>query len=83
MGYWQSFYENFVRRIGDPRTEAGRTILKERSPLTRASAIARPLLVMQGANDPRVKKAESDQIVAAARARGLPVTYVVYPDEGS
>ncbi|MBO0764110.1 MAG: S9 family peptidase [Hyphomicrobiaceae bacterium] len=80
--YWQSFYENLVRRIGDPRTEAGRALLKARSPLTRASAISKPLLVMQGANDPRVNKAESDQIVAAARARGLPVTYVLYPDEG-
>ncbi len=80
--YWQSFYENLVRRIGDPRTEAGRALLKERSPLSRAAAISRPLLILQGANDPRVKQAESDQIVAAARARGLPVTYVLYPDEG-
>jgi acetyl esterase/lipase len=80
--YWQSFYENLVRRIGDPRTEAGRTLLKARSPLTRAGAISKPLLILQGANDPRVKQAESDQIVAAARSRGLPVTYVLYPDEG-
>jgi dipeptidyl aminopeptidase/acylaminoacyl peptidase len=80
--YWQSFYENLVRRIGDPRTQAGRALLKERSPLTHADAISKPLLVMQGANDPRVKRAESDRIVAAARARGLPVTYVLYPDEG-
>jgi dipeptidyl aminopeptidase/acylaminoacyl peptidase len=80
--YWQSFYENLVRRIGDPRTEAGRAHLKARSPLTRADAISRPLLVLQGANDPRVKQAESDQIVAAAKARGLPVTYGLYPDEG-
>jgi dipeptidyl aminopeptidase/acylaminoacyl peptidase len=80
--YWQSFYENLVRRIGDPRTEAGRALLRERSPLNRAGAISRPLLILQGANDPRVKQAESDQIVAAARARSLPVTYVLYPDEG-
>jgi dipeptidyl aminopeptidase/acylaminoacyl peptidase len=80
--YWQSFYENLVRRIGDPRTEAGRALLKARSPLNRAAAISKPLLIMQGANDPRVKQAESDQIVAAARARALPVTYVLYPDEG-
>src|SRR5690606_24421357 len=80
--YWQSFYENLVRRIGDPRTEAGRALLKARSPLTRAGAISKPLLILQGANDPRVKQAESDQIVAAAKARGLPVTYVLYPDEG-
>jgi dienelactone hydrolase len=80
--YWQSFYENLVRRIGDPRTEAGRALLRERSPLNRAGAISRPLLILQGANDPRVKQAESDQIVTAARARSLPVTYVLYPDEG-
>jgi len=80
--YWQAFYENEVRRVGDPRTEAGRALLRERSPLTRAGAISKPLLVLQGANDPRVVKAESDQIVAAVRARGLPVTYVLYPDEG-
>ena len=80
--YWQAFYENLVRRIGDPRTEAGRAMLRARSPLTRASAISNPLLILQGANDPRVKQAESDQIVAAAKERGLPVTYALYPDEG-
>jgi dipeptidyl aminopeptidase/acylaminoacyl peptidase len=80
--YWQSFFENLARRIGDPRTEAGRAHLRARSPLNRASAIAKPLLILQGANDPRVKQAESDQIVAAAKARGLPVTYALYPDEG-
>ncbi len=80
--YWQAFYENEVRRVGDPRTEAGRALLRARSPLTRAGAISKPLLVLQGANDPRVVKAESDQIVAAVQARGLPVTYVLYPDEG-
>jgi dipeptidyl aminopeptidase/acylaminoacyl peptidase len=80
--YWHAFYENEVRRVGDPRTEAGRALLRDRSPLTRAEAISKPLLVLQGANDPRVVKAESDQIVAAVRKRGLPVTYVLYPDEG-
>jgi dipeptidyl aminopeptidase/acylaminoacyl peptidase len=80
--YWTAFFENLARRIGDPRTEAGRALLKARSPLTRAGAISRPLLILQGANDPRVKQAESDQIVAAAKARGLPVSYVLYPDEG-
>jgi dipeptidyl aminopeptidase/acylaminoacyl peptidase len=80
--YWLAFYENEVRRVGDPRTEAGRALLRERSPLTRAGAISKPLLILQGANDPRVKQAESDQIVAAVEARGLPVSYVLYPDEG-
>lgn len=80
--YWKSFYEDMVRRIGDPRTPEGRKLLEERSPLTYADRIKRPLLIAQGANDPRVKQAESDQIVAAMQAKKLPVTYVVYPDEG-
>jgi len=80
--YWKSFYEEFARRVGDPRTEEGAKLLADRSPLSRVTAIQRPLLIAQGANDPRVKQAESDQIVAAMKAKGLPVTYVLYPDEG-
>ncbi len=80
--YWKAFYEEFTRRIGDPRTEEGKKLLEARSPLTHAAAIARPLLIAQGANDPRVKQAESDQIVAAMKVKGIPVTYVLYPDEG-
>jgi dipeptidyl aminopeptidase/acylaminoacyl peptidase len=81
--YWKSFYDDMTRRIGgDPRTPEGRAFLLERSPLTLVDRIARPLLIGQGANDPRVKQAESDQIVRAMRDKGLPVTYAVYPDEG-
>jgi len=80
--YWKSFFEDMVRRIGDPRTEQGRELLKQRSPLTFADRIAKPLLIAQGANDPRVKQAEADQIVDAMKKRHLPVTYVLYPDEG-
>jgi dipeptidyl aminopeptidase/acylaminoacyl peptidase len=80
--YWKSFFEDMVRRIGDPRTAEGRELLKQRSPLTFADRIARPLLIAQGANDPRVKQAEADQIVDAMKSRKLPVTYVLYPDEG-
>jgi dipeptidyl aminopeptidase/acylaminoacyl peptidase len=80
--YWKSFFEDLARRVGDPRTEEGRALLKDRSPLWRAEQIRRPLLIAQGANDPRVKQAESDQIVGAMKAKNLPVTYVVYPDEG-
>jgi len=54
----------------------------QHSPLTHVERIRRPLLIGQGANDPRVKQAESDQIVAAMQARQIPVTYVLYPDEG-
>ncbi|HLA72530.1 MAG TPA: S9 family peptidase [Steroidobacteraceae bacterium] len=80
--YWKSFFEEFATRVGDPRTEEGKKLLAERSPLTRADAIKKPLLIGQGANDPRVKQAEADQIVKAMKAKNLPVTYVLYPDEG-
>ena len=80
--YWASFFEQLARRMGDPRTDAGRAWLTERSPLNRAGDIVRPLLIGQGANDPRVKQAESDQIVQAMQARSIPVTYVLFPDEG-
>jgi len=80
--YWKAFFEQLAQRVGDPRTEAGRKLLAERSPLTHVAAISKPLLIMQGANDPRVKQAESDQIVAAMKAKHLPVTYVLFPDEG-
>ena len=80
--YWAAFFENLVRRVGDPRTEAGRQLLQARSPLYAAGNIKKPLLIGQGANDPRVKQSESDQIIAAMRAKALPVTYVLYPEEG-
>ncbi len=80
--YWASFYEQLAKRMGDPRTEEGRAWLQERSPLTHADKINKPLLIGQGANDPRVKQAESDQIIAAMTAKDIPVTYVLFPDEG-
>jgi len=80
--YWAAFYEQECHRIGDPRTPEGVALLKARSPLHRASAITKPMLIGHGANDVRCKVAESDQIVAAMTAKGIPVTYVVYPDEG-
>ncbi len=80
--YWESEIESFTKRIGDHRTEDGKKFLFSRSPLSRADRIARPLLIGQGANDPRVKQAESDQIVKAMQDKKIPVTYVMYPDEG-
>ena len=80
--YWESLLANFSRAIGDHRTEEGQALLKARSPLTYADRIEKPLLIGQGANDPRVKQAESDQIVEAMNEREIPVTYVLYPDEG-
>jgi len=80
--YWEAFKEQMYRRVGDPRTEAGKALLNERSPLTYVKKISKPLLVGQGANDPRVKQAEADQIVSAMQSNRIPVTYVLYPDEG-
>jgi dipeptidyl aminopeptidase/acylaminoacyl peptidase len=72
----------FHNRVGDDTTDEGRAFLWSRSPLSRVEAITRPLLIAQGANDPRVKQAESDQIVAAMHDRGIPVRYALFPDEG-
>lgn len=80
--YWASFYKQLVRRMGDPETDEGKAWLTERSPLSRVDAIRKPLLIGQGANDPRVKQDESDQIVDAMTAKNIPVTYVLFPDEG-
>lgn len=80
--YWASFFEQFAKRVGDPRTEDGKKLLAERSPLTHVDKISKPLLIGQGANDPRVKQDESDQIVKAMKAKNIPVTYVLFPDEG-
>lgn len=80
--YWESFKAKLYASVGDPRTDEGRALLKERSPLTYAHQVRRPLLVAQGANDPRVTQAESDQMVCAMKARGIPYTYVLFPDEG-
>jgi dipeptidyl aminopeptidase/acylaminoacyl peptidase len=80
--YWKPQLEMFTTRVGDFRTEEGRELLKKHSPLTYVDRICCPLLIGQGANDPRVKQAEPDQIVNAMQAKNIPVTYVLYPDEG-
>ena len=80
--YWEPQVDLFASRVGDHRTEEGREFLRQRSPLTYVDRIRRPLLIGQGANDPRVKQSESDQIVQAMREKEIPVTYVLYPDEG-
>ena len=80
--YWESIRTTFYERMGNPNTEEGKKLLIERSPLTYADKIKTPLLVVQGANDPRVNKRESDQIVIALRDRNYPVEYLVADDEG-
>ena len=77
--YWKPMIKMFETRVGSLEEPA---LLDAISPLTHVEYINKPLLIGQGANDPRVKIAESDQIVAAMNKRGLPVTYVVFPDEG-
>lgn len=78
--WWESFREALYDEMGDPATDAERH--RRISPLFHASNIRKPLLVVQGANDPRVLQVESDELVAAVRANNVPVEYVVFPDEG-
>ena len=80
--YWAGFAEYMYRSYGDPRTEEGRKLLAERSPINKVENIKKPMLIFHGANDVRCKVVESDSIVAAMQERGIPVSYVVYPDEG-
>ncbi|MEX2119511.1 MAG: alpha/beta fold hydrolase [Pirellulales bacterium] len=80
--YWQPVVQMFKDRVGDYTSEEGKEFLTSRSPLTHVERIQRPLLIGQGANDPRVKQQESDQIVRAMQDKEIPVTYVLYSDEG-
>jgi dienelactone hydrolase len=80
--YWESVRTIFNERMGNPNTPEGKAQLIRQSPLTSAARIRAPLLVIQGANDPRVNRAESEQIVVALRDRGFPVEYILAPDEG-
>ncbi|AFY54606.1 dipeptidyl aminopeptidase/acylaminoacyl peptidase [Rivularia sp. PCC 7116] len=80
--YWESFKAELKLRMGDPNTPEGKKQLQQQSPLFSADKMKSPLLVIQGANDPRVKQAESDQIVAALRTKEIDVDYLLAPDEG-
>jgi dipeptidyl aminopeptidase/acylaminoacyl peptidase len=80
--YWEALKAQFYKRMGDPGTPEGKAYQREVSPLYSADKIRKPLLIGQGANDPRVNVAESEQIVDAMKAKNIPVTYVVFPDEG-
>jgi dipeptidyl aminopeptidase/acylaminoacyl peptidase len=80
--YWEAGRQLFYQRMGNPNTPEGKAQLERQSPLNHASKIKTPLLVIQGANDPRVNKREADQIVIALRERNYPVEYLVAPDEG-
>ncbi|MEM7048078.1 MAG: S9 family peptidase [Acidobacteriota bacterium] len=78
--WWESFRQALYEEMGNPETDRER--LERISPLFHADRIRKPLLVLQGANDPRVLKIESDEMVAAVRANGVPVEYLVFEDEG-
>jgi dipeptidyl aminopeptidase/acylaminoacyl peptidase len=78
--YWAPMVSQFHRAVGDPAKDAD--FLWSRSPLSRADNISIPLLIAQGANDPRVKQAESEQIVAALEKAGIDHEYMLFPDEG-
>ena len=80
--YWGPMRQVFYSRMGDPNTPEGLALLEAASPLNHADKIRKPLLIGQGANDPRVKQSESDQIVEAMKKHNIPVTYVFFPDEG-
>jgi dipeptidyl aminopeptidase/acylaminoacyl peptidase len=80
--YWMPFMPVMKVRVGDVSTEEGKAELLKRSPLTLVDKIKKPLLIGQGANDPRVTQLEADQIVKAMQEHKIPVTYVLYPDEG-
>lgn len=80
--YWESGRAFLYGMVGDPNTEEGKKRMHEASPLFSADKIVKPLLIIQGANDPRVKKAEADQIVIALRDKGKQVSYLLADDEG-
>ncbi len=78
--YWATFLSNFKKRVGDPDTEE--EFLISRSPLFKVENIKIPMLIAQGANDPRVKQSEAEQIVEAMKAKNIDHDYLLFPDEG-
>lgn len=80
--YWEQIRVLFHKRMGDPNTPEGKAQLERQSPLNHVDKIKTPLMIVQGANDPRVKKAEADQIVIALRDRNYPIQYLLADDEG-
>ncbi len=80
--YWEAGRKRLYEMLGDPTTKEGRRLLKKASPIFSVDKIEKPLLIIQGANDPRVKKTESDQIVVELRDKGKEVSYILANDEG-
>jgi len=80
--YWGPWFSIWKNRLGDPATDEGRAFLRERSPINHIERATRPILIAQGMRDVRVVAAESEQMVAALKAKRVPVTYITFPDEG-
>jgi dipeptidyl aminopeptidase/acylaminoacyl peptidase len=80
--YWEAARAFLYGMVGDPKTEEGKKLMQAASPLFSVDKINKPLLIVQGANDPRVKQAEADQIVIALRDKGKKVNYILADDEG-
>ena len=80
--YWEASRAALSSMVGDPKADEGKARMREASPLFSADRISKPLMIVQGANDPRVKQAESDQIVVALRDQGHDVSYLLADDEG-
>ncbi|MBL1220949.1 alpha/beta fold hydrolase [Chryseobacterium sp. L7] len=80
--YWEAARASLYGMVGDPKTEEGKKLMQQASPLFSVDKIVKPLLIIQGANDPRVKQAEADQIVIALREKGKKVNYILADDEG-
>lgn len=81
--YWDFYMSRYMKKIGgNPDTKEGMEFLKARSPINFVDQIKKPLLIAHGANDPRVKQSESEQIVSEMQKKNIPVTYLLYPDEG-
>ena len=78
--WWEAMRESLYKEMGNPHTQEA--YLYSISPLFHAENITKPVLVLQGTNDPRVLQVESDEMVEAVRAQGVPVEYVIFPDEG-
>ena len=78
--HWSTLLATLHKRVGNPETE--KEFLESRSPLFKVNQIETPILIAQGANDPRVKQAEAEQIVEAMKKKGIEYEYMLFPDEG-
>ena len=81
--YWASMRGTLLERVGDPATQDGLALLRAQSPSLHATSITRPLLLVEGAKDPEMNQDDTQTIVRTLQKNNVPVTYVIYPDEGA